>query len=143
MAKKKKVRAVLKIELPAGKATPAPPVGTVLGPHGVNIMEFCRSYNERTAQQSGDVIPAEITIFEDRSFTFVLKTPPTVSLLKRAAGIEKGSAKSRREKVGSVTRDQVRTIAETKAKDLNSYEMEKAIKMIEGTARSMGLEVVG
>lgn len=143
MAKKKKVRAVLKIELPAGKATPAPPVGTVLGPHGVNIMEFCRSYNERTAQQSGDVIPAEITIFEDRSFTFVLKTPPTVSLLKRAARIEKGSAKSRREKVGSVTRDQVRTIAETKAKDLNSYEMEKAIKMIEGTARSMGLEVVG
>jgi large subunit ribosomal protein L11 len=140
---KKKVRAVLKIELQAGKATPAPPVGTVLGPHGVNIMEFCRSYNERTAQQSGEVIPAEITIFEDRSFTFILKTPPTVSLLKRAAGIEKGSAKSRREKVGSVTRDQLRTIAETKAKDLNSYEMEKAIKMIEGTARSMGLEVVG
>lgn len=140
---KKKVRAVLKIELQAGKATPAPPVGTVLGPHGVNIMEFCRSYNERTAQQTGEVIPAEITIFEDRSFTFILKTPPTVSLLKRAAGIEKGSAKSRREKVGSVTRDQLRTIAETKAKDLNSYEMEKAIKMIEGTARSMGLEVVG
>lgn len=140
---KKKVRAVLKIELQAGKATPAPPVGTVLGPHGVNIMEFCRSYNERTAQQSGDVIPAEITIFEDRSFTFVLKTPPAVSLLKRAAGIEKGAARSRREKVGSVTRDQLRTIAETKAKDLNSYEMEKAIKMIEGTARSMGLEVVG
>lgn len=140
---KKKVRAVLKIELQAGKATPAPPVGTVLGPHGVNIMEFCRSYNERTAQQSGDVIPAEITIFEDRSFTFVLKTPPAVSLLKRAAGIEKGAARSRREKVGSVTRDQLRTIAETKAKDLNAYEMEKAIKMIEGTARSMGLEVVG
>ena len=140
---KKKVRAVLKIELQAGKATPAPPVGTVLGPHGVNIMEFCRSYNERTAHQSGDVIPAEITIFEDRSFTFVLKTPPAVSLLKRAAGIEKGAARSRREKVGSVTRDQLRTIAETKAKDLNSYEMEKAIKMIEGTARSMGLEVVG
>ena len=140
---KKKVRAVLKIELPAGRATPAPPVGTALGPHGVNIMEFCRAYNERTAQQIGDVIPAEITIFEDRSFTFVLKTPPTVNLLKKAAGLEKGSGKPRREKVGTVTRDQVRAIAETKAKDLNSYEIEKAVKMIEGTARSMGLEVVG
>ena len=140
---KKKVRAVLKIELPAGRATPAPPVGTALGPHGVNIMEFCRSYNERTAQQTGDVIPAEITIFEDRSFTFVLKTPPAVNLLKKAAGLEKGSGKPRREKVGTVTRDQVRAIAETKAKDLNSYEIEKAMRMIEGTARSMGLEVVG
>ncbi|HKA11104.1 MAG TPA: 50S ribosomal protein L11 [Candidatus Dormibacteraeota bacterium] len=140
---KKKVRAVLKIELPAGRATPAPPVGTALGPHGVNIMEFCRAYNERTAQQIGDVIPAEITIFEDRSFTFVLKTPPTVNLLKKAAGLEKGSGKPRREKVGTVTRDQVKAIAETKAKDLNSYEIGKAVKMIEGTARSMGLEVVG
>ena len=140
---KKKIRAVLKIELPAGRATPAPPVGTALGPHGVNIMEFCRAYNERTAQQVGDVIPAEITIFEDRSFTFILKTPPTVNLLKKAAGLEKGSGKPRREKVGSVTRQQVRAIAETKAKDLNSYEIEKAVKMIEGTARSMGLEVVG
>ena len=140
---KKKIRAVLKIELPAGRATPAPPVGTALGPHGVNIMEFCRAYNERTAQQAGDVIPAEITIFEDRSFTFVLKTPPTVNLLKKAAGLEKGSGKPRREKVGTVTRDQVRAIAETKAKDLNSYEIGKAVKMIEGTARSMGLEVVG
>jgi large subunit ribosomal protein L11 len=140
---KKKVRAVLKIELPAGRATPAPPVGTALGPHGVNIMEFCRSYNERTAQQTGDVIPAEITIFEDRSFTFVLKTPPAVNLLKKAAGLEKGSGKPRREKVGTVTRDQVRAIAVTKAKDLNSYEIEKAMRMIEGTARSMGLEVVG
>ena len=140
---KKKIRAVLKLELPAGRATPAPPVGTALGPHGVNIMEFCRAYNERTAQQVGDVIPAEITIFEDRSFTFILKTPPTVNLLKKAAGLEKGSGKPRREKVGSVTREQVRAIAETKAKDLNSYEIEKAVKMIEGTARSMGLEVVG
>jgi len=140
---KKKVRAVLKIELPAGRATPAPPVGTALGPHGVNIMEFTRSYNERTAQQAGDVVPAEITIFEDRSFTFVLKTPPAVNLLKKAAGLEKGSAHARREKVGSVTRDQVKAIAETKAKDLNAYEVEKAMKMIEGTARSMGLEVVG
>jgi len=134
---------VLKIELPAGRATPAPPVGTALGPHGVNIMEFCRAYNERTAQQTGDVIPAEITIFEDRTFTFILKTPPAVNLLKKAAGLEKGSGKPRREKVGTVTRDQVRAIAETKAKDLNSYEIEKAMKMIEGTARSMGLEVVG
>jgi large subunit ribosomal protein L11 len=140
---KKKVRAVLKIELEAGKATPAPPVGTVLGPHGVNIMEFTRSYNERTASQAGDVVPAEITIFEDRSFTFVLKTPPTVNLLKKAAGIEKGSPSSRKEKVGKVTREQLVSIAETKAKDLTSHDVEHAIKMIEGTARSMGLEVVG
>jgi len=140
---KKKVRAVLKIELPAGKATPAPPVGTALGPHGVNIMEFCRRYNERTAQQAGDVVPAEITIFEDRSFTFILKTPPTVNMLKRAAGIEKGSPRSNREKVGHVSREQVRTIAEAKSKDLNAYEVDKAVKMVEGTARSMGLEVVG
>jgi large subunit ribosomal protein L11 len=140
---KKKVRAVIKIELPAGKATPAPPVGTALGPHGVNIMEFCRSYNERTAQQAGDVVPAEITVFEDRSFVFVLKTPPTVNLLKKAAGVEKGSLKPRREKAGSVTRAQVKEIAEVKAKDLNSYDIDHAMRMIEGTARSMGLEVVG
>jgi large subunit ribosomal protein L11 len=140
---KKKVRAVLKIELEAGKATPAPPVGTVLGPHGVNIMEFTRSYNERTSSQAGDVIPAEITIYEDRSFTFVLKTPPTVNLLKKAAGIEKGSPSSRKEKVGKVTRAQLASIAETKAKDLTAYEVDRAVKMIEGTARSMGLEVVG
>lgn len=138
---KKKVRAVLKLELQAGKATPAPPVGTALGPHGVNIMEFCRSYNERTAQQSGDVIPVEITILEDRSFSFILKTPPTIHLLKKAVGIDKGSAKPRREKLGTVTRAQLRTIAETKAKDLNAYDIEKAMRMIEGTARSMGLEV--
>jgi large subunit ribosomal protein L11 len=140
---KKKVRAVLKLELQAGKATPAPPVGTALGPHGINIMEFCKAYNERTAQQSGDVIPAEITIFEDRSFTFILKTPPAVNLLKKAAGIEKGSAKPNREKVGRVTRDQLRTIAATKQKDLNAYDSDHAMRMIEGTARSMGLEVVG
>ena len=139
---KKKVRAVLKIELPAGRATPAPPVGTALGPHGINIMEFCKSYNERTAQQTGDVVPAEITIFEDRSFTFVLKTPPAVNLLKKAAGIEKGSSKPNRDKVGRITRDQLRTIAQAKAKDLNAYDIEKAVKMVEGTARSMGLEVV-
>jgi len=140
---KKKVRATLKIELQAGKATPAPPVGTALGPHGVNIMEFCRSYNERTAQQAGDVVPAEITVFEDRSFTFVLRTPPAVNMLKKAAGIEKGAEKPRREKVGTVTRDQVRAIAEAKAKALNAYEVDRAMRMIEGTARSMGLEVVG
>jgi len=139
---KKKVRAVLKLELQAGRATPAPPVGTALGPHGINIMEFTKAYNERTQAQAGDVVPAEITIFEDRSFTFILKTPPTVNLLKRAAGIEKGSAKPNREKVGRVTRQQVRTIVETKQKDLNSYQFESALKMIEGTARSMGLEIV-
>ncbi len=139
---KKKVRVILKLELQAGKATPAPPVGTALGPHGINIMEFTKAYNERTAQQAGDVVPAEITIFEDRTFTFVLKTPPTVNLLKRAAGIEKGSAKPNREKVGRVTRQQVRQIVETKSKDLNAFESEAAIKMIEGTARSMGLEVI-
>jgi large subunit ribosomal protein L11 len=140
---KKKIRIVLKIELVAGKATPAPPVGSALGPHGINIMEFCRSYNERTAQQAGDVVPAVITVFEDRSFTFVLKTPPSVNMLKKAAGIEKGSVKPRREKAGSVTREQVRTIAQAKAKDLNAHDVEHAMKMIEGTARSMGLEVVG
>jgi large subunit ribosomal protein L11 len=139
---KKKIRAVLKLELQAGKATPAPPVGTALGPHGINIMEFTKAYNERTQAQAGDVVPAEITIFEDRSFTFILKTPPTVNLLKRAAGIEKGSPKPNREKVGRVTRQQLRTIVETKQKDLNSFQYESALKMIEGTARSMGLEIV-
>jgi large subunit ribosomal protein L11 len=139
---KKKVRAVLKLELQAGRATPAPPVGTALGPHGINIMEFTKAYNERTQAQAGDVVPAEITIFEDRSFTFILKTPPTVNLLKKAAGIDKGSAKPNREKVGRVTRSQLRTIVETKQKDLNAFEFESALKMIEGTARSMGLEVL-
>jgi large subunit ribosomal protein L11 len=140
---KKKVRTVLKLELPAGKATPAPPVGTALGPHGINIMEFCKAYNERTAQQAGDVVPAEITIFEDRSFTFVLKTPPAVNMLKKAAGIDKGSAKPNREKVGRITRDQLLTIAQAKSKDLNAFDIDKAVKMVEGTARSMGLEIVG
>src|SRR5450756_1869104 len=139
---KKKIRAVLKLELQAGKATPAPPVGTALGPHGINIMEFTKAYNERTAQQAGDVVPAEITIFEDRSFTFILKTPPTVNLLKKAAGVEKGSPKPNREKIGRVTRQQLRAIVETKQKDLNSFNFESALKMIEGTARSMGLEIV-
>src|SRR5438067_9179164 len=138
---KKKIRAILKIELPAGKATPAPPVGTALGPHGINIMEFCKAYNEKTAQQSGDIVPAEITIYEDRSFTFVLKTPPAVNLLKKAAGIETGSARPNREKVGRASRDQVAQIAQVKMKDLNALDLDMAVKMIEGTARSMGLEV--
>jgi large subunit ribosomal protein L11 len=139
---KKKIRAVLKLELQAGKATPAPPVGTALGPHGINIMEFTKAYNERTAQQAGDVVPAEITIFEDRTFTFVLKTPPAVNLLKKAAGIEKGSPKPNRDKVGRVTRHQLRQIVEVKRKDLNAYDNDAAMKMVEGTARSMGLEVI-
>src|SRR5260221_3563399 len=139
---KKKIRTVLKLELQAGRATPAPPVGTALGPHGINIMEFTKSYNERTQAQVGDVVPAEITIFEDRSFTFILKTPPTVNLLKKAAGIEKGSPKPNREKVGRVTRHQLRSHVETKQQDLKSFEYESALKMIEGTARSMGLEIV-
>jgi len=138
---KKKIRAVLKIELEAGKATPAPPVGTALGPHGINIMEYCKTYNERTAAQAGDVVPAEITIYEDRTFTFILKTPPAVNLLKKAAGIDKGSPKPNREKVGKVSRDQVAQIAQAKMKDLNAYDLDMAVKMIEGTARSMGLEV--
>lgn len=140
---KKKVRAVIKIELEAGKATPAPPVGTALGPHGINIMEFCRAYNERTAQQAGDVIPAEITIFEDRTFSFILKTSPTVYLLKKAAGVEKGSARPNREPAGTVSRDQVLAIAEVKAKDLNAIDQDAAVAMIEGTARSMGIKIDG
>ena len=139
---KRRVAAVVKIQIQAGAATPAPTVGTALGPHGINIMEFTKAYNERTQAQAGDVVPAEITIFEDRTFTFILKTPPTVNLLKRAAGIDKGSAKPNREKVGRVTRQQMRQIVETKRKDLNAYETEAAMKMIEGTARSMGLEVI-
>jgi len=138
---KKKVKAVIRLQIPAGKATPAPPVGTALGPHGINIMEFCKAYNERTANQVGSIIPAEITIFEDRSFTFITKTPPAADLLKKAAGVEKGSATPNREKVGVVTRQQVREIAETKMEDLNANDVEQAMKIIEGSARSMGLTV--
>jgi large subunit ribosomal protein L11 len=138
---KKKVKTVLTLQLDAGKATPAPPVGTALGPHGLNIMEFCKAYNERTAAQAGTVVPAQITIFEDRSFSFILKTPPAYDLLRRAAGIEKGSGKPNTEKVGSVTREQVREIATIKLKDLNAFDIDKAMKVIEGSARSMGLEV--
>jgi large subunit ribosomal protein L11 len=135
------VTAVLKIELTAGQATPAPPVGTALGPHAVNIMEFCKQYNAATQQQAGNVVPVEITIYEDRTFSFVLKTPPAAVLLRRAAGIEKGSAEPHKVKVGSVTRDQVREIAETKMPDLNAIDIEGAMKIVEGTARSMGITV--
>ncbi len=139
----KKIRIVLTLQLPAGKATPAPPVGTALGPHGINIVEFTKAYNERTADKSGQVIPAQITIFEDRSFTFVLKTPPAPDLLRKAAGVDKGSATAKRALVGRVTRDQVRQIAEIKLPDLNVNDIEAGMKVIEGTARSMGIEVVG
>jgi large subunit ribosomal protein L11 len=139
----KKIRIVLTLQLPAGKATPAPPVGTALGPHGINIVEFTKAYNERTADKSGQVIPAQITIFEDRSFTFVLKTPPAPDLLRKAAGVDKGSSAPKREKAGKVTRDQVRQIAEIKMPDLNVNDLDAGMKVIEGTARSMGIEVVG
>ena len=139
----KKIRIVLTLQLPAAKATPAPPVGTALGPHGINIVEFCKSYNEKTAAQSGQVIPAQITIYEDRSFSFILKTPPAADLLRKAAGVEKGAATTGREKIGSVTRKQVREIAEVKMSDLNANDNDGASKIIEGTARSMGIEVVG
>jgi large subunit ribosomal protein L11 len=139
--RKKKVLAVVKLQIRAGQATPAPPVGTALGQHGVNIMEFCKQYNEATQHQMGQVIPVELTIYEDRSFTFVTKQPPAAELLKQAAGIEKGSGEPNREKVGSVSEDQVRQIAETKMKDLNARDVESAMKIIEGTARSMGIKV--
>ena len=139
----KKVRAVVKLQIPGGKATPAPPVGPALGQHGVNIMGFVKEYNEKTAGQVGTIVPVEITVFEDRSFTFVLKTPPASELLKKAAGVEKGSPTQKRAKVGQVPRAEVQRIAELKMKDLNAMDIEAAVKMIEGTARSMGLEVVG
>jgi large subunit ribosomal protein L11 len=138
---KKKVKTVIRLQIPAGKATPAPPIGTALGPHGLNIMEFCKAYNERTASMGDTVIPAEITVFEDRTFTFITKTPPAYNLLKKAAGVEKGSAVPNRDKVGRVSRDQVREIAELKMQDLNAYDIDHAMRIIEGTARSMGLTV--
>src|SRR2546422_6623955 len=136
----KKIQTTIKLQIAAGKATPAPPVGTALGPHGLNIMEFCKAYNERTGNQTG-IIPAEITVYEDRSFTFITKTPPAGDLLKRAAGVEKGSSTPNREHVGSVARQQVREIAEVKMSDLNAHDIEQAMRIIEGTARSMGLNV--
>ena len=138
----KKIRAIVKVQAPAGKATPAPPIGPALGQHGINIMAFVKEFNERTAAQAGLVVPAEITVFEDRSFTFITKTPPAADLLKKEAGVEKGSATPNREKVGTVTRAQVRAIAELKMQDLNANDLDAAEKMIEGTARSMGIEVV-
>ena len=139
----KKIRIVLTLQLPAGKATPAPPVGTALGPHGINIVEFTKSYNEKTADKAGQIIPAQITIFEDRSFTFVLKTPPAADLLRKAAGVDLGSATPGREVAGTVTRDQVREIATVKLADLNANDIEAAMRQVEGTARSMGIEVAG
>jgi large subunit ribosomal protein L11 len=142
-SRRRRVAAVIKIELTAGQATPAPPVGTALGPHAVNIMDFCRQYNAATQAQAGTVIPVEITIYEDRSFSFVLKTPPAAVLLRNAAGVEKGSPEPHREKIGSVTRAQLREIAETKMPDLNALDVEGAMKVVEGTARSMGITVSG
>ncbi len=138
---KRRVAAVVRIQIQAGAATPAPPVGTTLGPHGINIMDFCKAYNASTENQRGTVIPAEITIYEDRSFTFITKTPPAPVLLRQAAGIEKGSQTPRRETAGRVTKEQVRQIAETKMPDLNAIDIEGAMKQIAGTARSMGIEV--
>jgi large subunit ribosomal protein L11 len=138
---KKKVKTVIRLQIEAGKATPAPPVGTALGPHGINIMEFVKTYNERTQAQAGTVIPAEITVYEDRTFSFITKTPPAYDLLKKAAGVEKGSGVPNREKVGTVSRQQVREIAEVKMKDLNAYDIDMAMRVIEGTARSMGVDV--
>ena len=137
----KKVRAVVKVQVQGGKASPAPPVGPALGGHGINIMQFVKEYNERTADMVGFVIPAEITIFEDRSFTFVTKTPPAADLLRKAAKVEKGSGTPNKAKVGSITVDQAREIARTKMKDLNAYDEDAAVEMIKGTARSMGIEV--
>lgn len=137
----KKVKTIIKLQIPAGQANPAPPVGPALGQHGINIMGFCKEYNERTAAQSGSIIPVEITVFEDRSFTFVTKTPPTTDLLKKALGTEKGSGLTGREKVGTLSRDKLREIAEFKAKDLNATSIEAAERIVAGTARSMGIEV--
>jgi large subunit ribosomal protein L11 len=137
----KKIRAVITLQIEAGKANPAPPVGPALGQHGINIMGFCKEYNEKTASQAGSIVPVEITVFEDRSFSFILKTPPASDLLKKAAGLEKGSRAQKREKVGTLKRDDLKRIAEMKMKDLNANDVDAAIKMIEGTARSMGIEV--
>ena len=137
----KKVRTVIKLQIEAGKATPAPPVGTALGPHGVNIMGFVKEYNERTSSQAGNIVPVALTIYEDRSFSFELRTPPAGSLLKKAAGIEKGSSEPHADKVGSVPASKVKEIAELKMKDLNATDIEGAMRIVEGTARSMGLTV--
>ena len=139
----KRVKAYVKLQIPAGKATPAPPIGPALGQHGVAIMNFVKEYNERTAQQAGQIIPVVITVYEDRSFTFVTKTPPAPDLLRRAAGIDKGSGSPKSDKVGKVTQAQIREIAELKLKDMNAASVEAAMRSIAGTARSMGIDVVG
>jgi large subunit ribosomal protein L11 len=138
----KKVKAIVKLQLPAGKATPAPPVGPALGQHGINLMGFVKEYNERTSQQVGEIIPVEITVFEDRSFTFVTKTPPVADMLRKAIKVEKGSGKPNTEKVGKITQQQIRDIAERKIKDTNGVEIDDVMKMVAGTARSMGIDVV-
>jgi large subunit ribosomal protein L11 len=138
----KRVRGYVKLQIPAGKATPAPPIGPALGQHGVAIMEFCKQYNERTQAMVGQIVPVLITVYEDRSFSFVTKTPPAADLLRRAAGIDKGSGRPNTATVGRVTGDQVREIAETKMRDLNAIDLDGAIKQVEGTARSMGIEIV-
>jgi large subunit ribosomal protein L11 len=137
----KKLKAIVKLQIEAGKATPAPPVGTALGQHGVNIMAFCKEYNDQTASQSGSIVPVEITIYEDRSFIFVTKTPPAADLLKRALGAEKGSDNPRRNKIGSLPQEKIREIAEIKLKDLNAIDVEGAMRIVEGTARSMGIDI--
>ena len=137
----KKIHAMIKLQIPAGQANPAPPVGPALGQHGINIMAFCKEYNERTAAQVGSIIPVEITVFEDRSFTFITKTPPTTDLLRKALGVEKGAGASGHEGVGKISRDKIREIAQLKAKDLNAIDIEGAERIIEGTARSMGIEI--
>lgn len=139
----KRVKAVVRLQIEAGKANPAPPIGPALAPHGINLMGFCKEYNARTSSKAGEIIPAEITIYTDGSFNFILKTPPTAVLLRKAAGVEKGSAEPNREKVGKVTSDQIREIAEIKMKDLNAIDIEGAMRQIEGTARNMGIVVEG
>ena len=139
----KKITAVVKLQIAAGKATPAPPVGSTLGPYGINMMEFIKGYNEKTAAMIGTVVPVEITIFEDRSFTFITKTPPAPELIKKAAGLPKGSGKPNKEKVGKLTQEQLRQIAETKMPDLNANDIDAAMKIIAGTARSMGVDIIG
>jgi len=137
----KKVKAIIKLQIPAGQANPAPPVGPALGQHGINIMGFCKEYNERTASQVGSIVPVEITVFEDRSFTFITKTPPTTDLLKKALGLEKGTSSAGHEKAGALSREKLREIAQLKAKDLNAASIEAAERIIEGTARTMGIEI--
>jgi large subunit ribosomal protein L11 len=137
----RKVLTLIKLQVPAGAANPAPPVGPALGQHGVNIMEFCKAFNAQTQQDAGTIIPVEITVYEDRSFTFITKTPPAAVLIRQAIGVEKGSGEPHREKVGTISRDQVREIAETKLPDLNAHDVDQAMKIIEGTARSMGVDV--